>query len=309
MSTAQARVGPVDPVGPSAAPRLNAFERWAWAAFGPHLRPSNDARLGEALLRAHWRATAEEFRATRLGIAAVTGAVLTALTFGVLLLPRGTFGSAIDLPVALVVGVVGALGAYAVVSLLPSSRAGDRGRAIDRSLGNAMNFLAALSCADLPVDALFRELADQGLYGEVAAEAAWIVRDCDLLGLDILSALRAGARRSPSVRWQEFLQGVVTTAESGGELRPYLLAQAERFERMEGVVARGQLERLGVLAEAYVAVAVAFPLFLLVLLTVFTLIEGSSSRLILFVWLTALLVIPAAELGFAAVFQSYREGA
>ena len=54
--------------------------------------------------------------------------------------------------------------------------------------------------------------------------------------------------------------------------------------------------------------AVAFPLFLLVLLTVFTLIEGTSSGLVVLVWLTAVVLIPAAEAAFALIFQSYREG-
>jgi flagellar protein FlaJ len=238
----------------------------------------------------------------------VAAAAFTALAIVLGFLLRAPLGNEMALLLGGAIIVAGTAGFYATFSLLPSSRAGERGRAIDLSLGPAMNFVAALSCAEVPVDAIFRELADQEPYGEVAAEAAWIVRDCDGLGVDILSAIRAEARRSPSVRFQEFLQGVVTTAESGGELRPYFLAQAERFEREGTALVQGQLERLGIFAEAYVAVAVAFPLFLLVLLTVFTLIEGTSSGLVLLVWLTALVIIPAAEIGFAAIFRTYREG-
>ncbi len=289
-------------------PRLTGFERWAWSTFGHRLSGATGARLAEDLLRAHWRVTPEEFRATRMAATFVAATALIAIAAVLGFFLRNSLGNGELLLLAGAIAVVGTAGFYATFSLLPSSRAGDRGRAIDRSLGPAMNFVAALSCADVPVDTIFRELADQDLYGEVAAEAAWIIRDCDGLGVDILSALRAEARRSPSVRFQEFLQGVVTTAESGGELRPYFLAQAERFEREGTALAQGQLERLGIFAEAYVAVAVAFPLFLLVLLTVFTLIEGTSGGLVLLVWLTALVIIPAAEIGFAAIFRTYREG-
>lgn len=289
-------------------PRLNIFERWAWAAFGRRMKDTPSVRLADDLQRARWRITPEEFRATGVAVTVVAALalVVVALALDLVLLPA-SLGVLPRLLVGVTLVLGGTAGAYATFSVLPSSRSADRGRAIDRSLGPALNFVAALSCADVPVDTIFRELAEQELYGVVATEAAWIVRDCDALGLDILSALRSEARSSHSTRFQEFLQGVVTTAESGGELRPYFLGQAERFEREGSVVAQGQLERLGVFAEAYVAVAVAFPLFLLVLLTVFTLIEGTSTGLVLLVWVTALIVIPAAELGFAAIFRTYRE--
>lgn len=288
--------------------RLTAFERWAWAVFGTRRGAPNDPRLADDLVRAHWRLTPEEFGATRLAwtLAAAAGLTVVAVLLSALL--RAVLPLDATIAVAAAVVASGTMGTYLGFSLLPSSRAAERGRAIDRSLGPALNFVAALSCADVPVDTIFRELASQDLYGEVAAEASWIVRDSDGLGVDILSAIRSEARHSPSVRFQEFLQGVVTTAESGGELRPYFLAQADRFEREGTALAQGQLERLGVLAEAYVAVAVAFPLFLLVLLTVFTLIEGTSSGLVVLVWLTAVVLIPAAEAAFALIFQSYREG-
>lgn len=306
MSTAHPTLGPR---GAVATPgRLSSFERWAWSTFGRRLSSPSDPQLADDLLRAHWRVTPEEFRATRWAVTVLALVTMTVAAIVLLLvLPqRAGLPLTVVIEFALVAG--GSATVYAAYSLLPSSRAANRGRAIDRSLGPAMNFVAALSCADLPVDSLIRELASQEIYGEVAAEAAWIVRDSDSLGVDILSAIRTEARHSPSLRFQEFLQGVVTTAESGGELRSYFLAQAERLERETAAISQGQLERLGVFAEAYVAVAVAFPLFLLVLLTIFTLIEGTSTGLVALVWLTALVVIPVAEIGFAFVFQSYREG-
>ena len=297
----------VEPVRPS-PPRLGRFERWAWWTFGRRLAPSSDLRLADDLIRGHWRVTPEEFRAVRVATTLLAGAGFLALGFTLVVLLEPVLGVETAILLGIGVDALGTAGTYAFLSTLPRSRAAERGRAIDRSLGPALNFVAALSCADVTVDVIFRELASQELYGEVASEAAWIVRDCDALGLDILTALRTEARHSPSVRFQEFVQGVVTTAESGGDFRRYFLAQAERFEREGATVAQGQLERLGVFAEAYVAVAVAFPLFLLVLLTVFTLIEGTSTGLVVAVWFTALVVIPAAEVGFAAVFRSYREG-
>ena len=61
-----------------------------------------------------------------------------------------------------------------------------------------MSFVSAMSSADVNIDQIFKELGRQKIYGEVAEEAAWITRDTELLGVDILTAIRNGAQRSPS---------------------------------------------------------------------------------------------------------------
>lgn len=286
-------------------PRLTRFDRWAGKAFGRGAGTTGTA--DDALARAHWLRTPDEFRASTLllttvialaaGVASAVVADLALRSMGVLVVAGVALAAA---------GLAGGLG-YVVVSDLPNSRALARRQGIDRHLPRALGFVAAMSCADVPLDEIFRELSHQPIYGEVASEAAWIVRDTDLLGRDILSAVRDATHRSPSPGWEEFLQGLVTTSESGGDLRSYFLAQADRYERDGMVRVQGQLERLGTYAEAYVTVAVAFPLFLLVILTVFTLIEGAANHLLTFVWLTALGIIPAAELAFGLLFRRLGE--
>ncbi len=284
--------------------RLDPFSRWSWRTFGRRARALPDPKLEEDLGRAHWRFTPEEYRAVAIGatVVAAAGALLGALA--VLFFARNALGAPLSslLAIALVLGVPASV--YAVVRDLPNSRALSRRTAISRELPAALHFVAVMSCADVPVDEIFRELAAQPLYGEVCAEAAWIVRDIDLLGVDVLSALGTAARRSPSAPCAEFLQGIVTTAESGGDLHSYFLAQADRLERERSVKARGEIDRLGTYAEAYVTIAVAFPLFLLVLLSVFTLIAGGAEGLLGYIWLTALLLIPAVEIAFGLLFRS-----
>src|SRR2546430_10159811 len=112
----------------------------------------------------------------------------------------------------------------------PASMAKKRGHRIDKRISGAMSFISAMAAANVPVDVIFKELSKQTVYGEVAREAEWITRDTELLGLDILTAIRKASQRSPSGKFQDFLQGVVTTSTSGGQLKPYFLVKAERSE-------------------------------------------------------------------------------
>ena len=192
----------------------------------------------------------------------------------------------------------------------PAGHAKKRGRKIDKKISGAMSFISAMSSANVPVDVIFKELSKQTVYGEVAREAEWITRDTELLGLDILSALRKGAQRSPSSKFQDFLQGVVTTSTSGGQLKPYFLVKAEQFEKEDRLEMRKKMETLGMLAESFVTVVVAFPLFLVVIMAIMALISKTGSGfVIMLLYVVVGLMIPMSQFGFIFVIWNMEQEA
>jgi len=278
---------------------MSGFQRWAWRTFRARVlaRPP-DPTLDENLVKAHIRMRSDEFLAVTyattlvVGIAtAVAGAVV-----GFFFVNAGSELLGILIGVAL--PVFGTIGTFFVLKGTPASKAKDRGRKIDRKISASMSFISAMSSADVNVDQIFRELGRQKVYGEVAEEAAWITRDTELLGVDILTAIRNGAQRTPSKRFQDFLQGVVTTATSGGQLKPYFLLKAEQFERENKLEQLQRVETMGLLAETFVTVVVAFPLFLVIIIAIFAVIGGGGAFLIDLLWGIVGAMIPLAQFGF-----------
>jgi flagellar protein FlaJ len=99
----------------------------------------------------------------------------------------------------------------------------------------------------------------------------------------------------------EFLQGVVTTSTSGGQLKPYFLQKAEQFEKESKLDMRAQLETLGLMAESFVTVVVAFPLFLIVIMAIMAIVPGGGGNAaftITLLWLVVLLMVPISQFGF-----------
>ena len=293
---------------PSRAP-LTPFQQWAWTRFKDRIKMGpSEAVLEDNLLKAHMRLRAEEYLAWVMAATFITAAVLSVagVVLGVLIYLSGTgIGT---LVFAVLVGVVVPVGGTGLTNLLlkatPSSNAKRRGQEIDRRIGAAMSFVSAMASADVNIDQIFRDLAQEKIYGAVAEEAAWITRDTELLGVDILSAIRAGANRTPSKRWQDFLQGVVTTATSGGQLKPYFLLKAEQYQRENKLDVLRRTETMGLLAETFVTVVVAFPLFLVIVIAIFAIIGSGGTGLLDILWGIIGAMIPA----FQFVFILYMQG-
>ncbi len=302
------------PVNVSLSPK----EQVAWKMFGKFVqaRKREDPELEDNLLKAHIRLRPEEYLAVawmNTTFAAV-GAVIAAFVAAVFLLILR-----IDITTLLIIfGLVAALPIFFSYMYFfglpvgfhgkPASMSKKRGRKIDKRISGAMSFISAMASADVPVDVIFKELSKQTVYGEVAKEAEWITRDTELLGVDILTAIRKAAQRSPSPKFQDFLQGVVTTSTSGGQLKPYFLVKAEQFEKEDRLEMRKKMETLGMLAESFVTVVVAFPLFLVVIMAIMALISKTGSNFVLLLlYVVVALMIPMSQFGFIFVIWNMEQ--
>ena len=155
-----------------------------------------------------------------------------------------------------------------------------RGEMIEKYLPYASSYTAAMSAANATPAKIFRSLAmNKDIYGDVADDAAMIYRDITLLGYDLITAMKMSVDRAASVWLTEFFQGMVGTLTAGGQLKLYFLNRAEHYMR-ENRTRLGQfLESIALLAESYIVVAVAMPLFLIVMLVIMFWVSGSGAQL------------------------------
>ncbi len=155
-----------------------------------------------------------------------------------------------------------------------------RGDMIEKYLPYAASYTAAMSAANATPAKIFRSLAmNKDIYGDVADDAAMIYRDITLLGYDLITAMKMSVDRAASVWLTEFFQGMVGTLTAGGQLKLFFLNRAEHYMR-ENRTRLGQfLESIALLAESYIVVAVAMPLFLIVMLVIMFWVSGSGAQM------------------------------
>lgn len=209
------------------------------------------------------------------------------------------------LTAAIVAPVLFSSAVYSFYLLRPDLQKQARRRDLESNLPYALNFLAALAAAGVVPDELFGALGRQSVYGEVAREASMVQRDTKLFSRDLVTAMRDAARRSPSQQFEEFLQGAINTVTSGGDLKTYFLAKAEQFGHENHRRQRAFLEGMGVMAESYVVVAAAAPLFLIVIISVMVLLQQGLDA-VFFLNLIVLGVMPIVHATFAYILRTMR---
>lgn len=173
------------------------------------------------------------------------------------------------------VGLLSAATGFIVTYALPSLGADSRKRNIEEDLPYAMSQMAVLAAAGLPPERIFRSLAQTDEKSVLADEAKMILRDVDMLGFDLLTAMANARERSPSHLFADFLEGFTAATRSGGDLKKYMLSSAKEIMELRRIAGKQLVEVLGMLAEAHVSMLVVFPLILLIMFSVMGLVGGA----------------------------------
>ncbi len=216
------------------------------------------------------------FRAYLAGMLLAT--LIAVATFGifgliiVLIVPT-TIVAAILIPFGF--ALMGGSGVLALLYLRPKLRAGTRRRRIDDELAYVTGQMAVLAAAGLTPEKIVQSISEEDSKEVVIAEFRKMVRDMNLLGMDFTQALQEARRRSPSMAFSAFLDGMVSTSKSGADIKGYLIKSAKEMMADKRIKTKQFAETVGVIAEMYTIMLVVMPLILIILFSVMGVIAGN----------------------------------
>ena len=188
-------------------------------------------------------------------------------------------------------------GLSAVVTLLltysyPGMKAGNRKIPIENNLPYISSFLTLLSSSNVPPSAIFSSVARIETLKEVKQEFSNIIRNVEVFGEDLMTAITTTARYTPNDKLRELLIGYVATIRTGGNPTDYLKVQAEAITKERLGKLDLMLESLSAIAEIYVMVLVAMPLLFVVLFATLGMIGGAEMNASLYLYLLTYAGIP-----------------
>ena len=186
---------------------------------------------------------------------------------------------------------------------MPSSMAKARGKKIDRYLPYATNFINTMSVAGISPAEIFEALSGIELYGEIQKEAKKIHTEIHMMGVDTITALNNAMIISPSDKFKEFIQGIVAVIQSGSELGPYFERCVDRYMATDLVDRKRNLESLAIMAESFVVTVIAFPLFLVIIISIMGM-TSESGMSFSFLYILAFMILPMSYAGFYVMMSS-----
>ena len=164
---------------------------------------------------------------------------------------------------------------FFLIFVYPFTVTQSRKRDIEANLPFALTHMSAISESGAPPLAIFKILSQFSEYGEISKEAREITRDVEVFGMDEISALKQNIERSPSPDFKDVLEGIITTIQSGGSLKSYLMEESGKAMFEYAVKREKYNEVLATYADIYTALLVAAPMIFIVLLAALNIMGGS----------------------------------
>ncbi|HET7324848.1 MAG TPA: type II secretion system F family protein [Halococcus sp.] len=204
----------------------------------------------------------------------------------------------------LVCGLIGfGMGFGALVSL-PYFRASARKREINMLLADSVSFMYALSIGGLNQLEIFAAMARaDDTYGEVSKEFESIYLETEYFDTDYRTAIREQALRTPSEELSQFLTDMLSIIDSGGNMTTFLKDKKDKHLRTSKQEQSLILETLELFGEMYITLSV-FPLLLIIILVVMSMIGGSQTMLL---YMTVYGLIPLIGIGFTVLVSTVKQ--
>ena len=188
----------------------------------------------------------------------------------------------------------------------PGWVASSRATNMDRQIPYAASYVSAMAAANATPSQTFKSLArNKDIYGEISNDAAWIYHSMEFLGRDLITTLKEAVDRTPSERFAEFVQGIIGTVTAGGNLKLYFLNRSEYYAQQNRIHVKDVLQQMALFSEAYVVVAVALPIFAMIIAVITFWVSGAGMQIEeIHMYLLVFGGFPIIQIIFSGLFYS-----
>ena len=187
----------------------------------------------------------------------------------------------------------------------PFSKIKQRRRNIRTNLPFAINHMAAVASSGVPPTKMFELIAESEEYGEISVEVNKVVEYINIFGYDFVTALKTIALTTPSPTFKEFIDGMVSTIESGGDLKTYMSEKSEEAMTEYELERSKYEETISTYSDIYTGILIAAPLFFIAALSMISLLGGTVAGLPVdtLVVVGSYIVIPILNIVFLMFLQ------
>jgi flagellar protein FlaJ len=212
---------------------------------------------------------------------------------------------------ALLFGFGGALFtcAFTVIGfyMYPVYHADKHKRDLEDELPFTTGYMAILANAGVAPEKVFHSLANLSQPLAASTEAKEVIKNINLFGLDVISALEKTSSRTPSDKLRDTIEGIISTIHTGGDLGGFLREKFRIAMNLKKLSLKKYSDSLSVLSEIYVALLLTGPLLLVIMVSVMSALGGGGLGALspeLLLSLLTYLLIPVCAAIFLIILDS-----
>ena len=182
---------------------------------------------------------------------------------------RSLFAS---LLISLVVSIISLIVGF----LVPMYRGQQARTELEKNLVYSLSYMTMLSASGMPLERIFRRVSEVEDNPPLTHLAEKFLINVNLMGQDILTALKEMGQMSPSKNLTKQLESIRTTIMSSGDLKSIFIYEVERQLQKKRDDMKKSINTLVYLGEIYITLMVITPLLFILMITILSLMGGSS---------------------------------
>ena len=164
---------------------------------------------------------------------------------------------------------------FGILQMIPSIKVKNRSAKLIEEIPHFIGYMSTLATSGLTLEGIFKAIAKEDTDEDIVKDARFIVRNIDILGMDLLTAIRDLVHRTPAGPYSELLEGAIVTVSSGGDLKEYFNATAKVQLEEKKMLMQKTTESLGSVAEIYTILLIVFPLLAVIMLSIMGIMSPS----------------------------------
>jgi hypothetical protein len=158
------------------------------------------------------------------------------------------------------------VGTFLLMYFYPSLEEKSAGNKIDQELPFAAIHMSSIAGSMIDPSKIFSIILTTKEYPNIEKEFIKLLNEINLLGYDLVTALRHSAINCPSKKLAELFNGIATTINSGGDLAEFFSKRAESLLFEYRIEREKRTRSAETFMDIYISVVIAAPMILMLLL-------------------------------------------
>lgn len=164
---------------------------------------------------------------------------------------------------------------FGILQIIPAINVKNRSTKLLEEIPHFIGYMSTLATSGLSLEDIFKAISKEETGEDIVKDARFITRNVEILGMDLLTAVKDLVSRTPPGPYSELLEGAIVTAQSGGNLKEYFNATAKVQLEEKKMLLQKTTEALGSVAEIYTILLIVFPLLAVIMLSIMGIMSPS----------------------------------